>query len=136
SRVGSDKSNLLQNANSTFSSIKINAQIVEDLKRCGFVRPSPIQATAIPLGRIGIDLIAQSKSGTGKTVVFVVCSLEMVIECLHEPASPRVLIVTPTREIAIQIGAIIDSLTSSWSDFSCYKAIGGTKVSENIAQLS
>lgn len=125
-----------QTANSTFSSIKINSQIVEDLKRCGFVRPSPIQATSIPLGRIGIDLIAQSKSGTGKTIVFVVCSLEMIIECLHEPPSPRVLIVAPTREIAIQIGSIIDSLTNGWPNFSCYKAIGGTKVSENISQLA
>lgn len=122
--------------NSTFSSIKINVKIVEDLKRCGFVRPSPIQAIAIPLGRIGIDLIAQSKSGTGKTIVFVVCTLEMIVHTLNETACPRVLIVAPTREIAVQIGDTVDLLTSTWNNFSCYKAIGGTKVSENLATLS
>ena len=127
---------LLPNVNSSFSSIKIDSRIVDDLKKCGFVRPSPIQAAAIPLGKIGIDLIAQSKSGTGKTIVFVVCALEMVSQVLYEVACPRVLIIAPTREIALQIGDIIDSLTKSWKDFSCYKAIGGTKVSDNLLQLS
>lgn len=125
-------------SNTTFSSMKINPQIVDALKRCGFTRPSPIQSTALPLGRLGIDLIAQSKSGTGKTLVFVVCALEMVLETLKasDPPTPRALIVAPTREIALQIGSIIDSLTAFWSSFTCYKAIGGTKVSDHLAQLA
>lgn len=122
-------------SDSTFSSIKIHPQIVKDLKRCGFIRPSPVQASAIPLGRIGIDLIAQSKSGTGKTIVFVVCALEMILSDQTLEKSPRIIIVAPTREIAVQISDIINSLTFEWKNFSCFKAIGGTKVSENISEL-
>ena len=44
----------------------------------GFVRPSPIQLAAIPNGKIGLDMIVQSKSGTGKTCVYVVTALEMI----------------------------------------------------------
>lgn len=117
----------------TFSLININEQIVAELKRCGFVSPSPIQTTCIPLARLGIDLIAQSKSGTGKTIVFVVTALEMIVQ--DQTPCPKVLIVAPTREIALQIADLIDSLTMNWNSFSCYRAIGGTKVSDNISQL-
>ena len=122
--------------NTTFSLMKIHNSIVNDLKRCGFVWPSPIQSTCIPIARLGIDLIAQSKSGTGKTIVFVVCALEMVRQDLqNEIPCPKVLILAPTREIAVQIGDLINSITMKWKNFSCYKAIGGTKVSDDVEQL-
>ena len=47
-------------------------------RESGFVRPSPIQLAAIPNGKIGLDMIVQSKSGTGKTCVYVVTALEMI----------------------------------------------------------
>lgn len=119
----------------TFSSIKINSKIVEELSRCGFSSPSPIQAAAIPFGRIGVDLIAQSKSGTGKTLVFVISLLEMIVPSLDELHCPKALILAPTREIALQIADLIDSLTSHWNKFECFKAIGGTKVSDNLSSL-
>lgn len=124
-------------SSSSFQDLKLNPKIVTELNRCGFLRPSPIQSTAIPLGRLGLDLIAQSKSGTGKTLVFLVCVLEMLVETFNEAACPRVLVVAPTREIALQIATVFESLTSCWQPkVSCYQAIGGTKVSENIANLT
>ena len=124
------------NKNTTFSLMKIDREIVDNLKRCGFVWPSPIQTTCIPIARLGIDLIAQSKSGTGKTIVFVVCALEMIRQDLqNEVPCPKVLILAPTREIAVQIGDLINVITSGWENFSCYKAIGGTKVSDDVEQL-
>ena len=44
----------------------------------GFVHPSPIQLAALPNSKIGLDMIVQSKSGTGKTCVYVVTALEMI----------------------------------------------------------
>ncbi|UXI16060.1 Zinc finger protein [Sarcoptes scabiei] len=126
----------------TFSMMKINQTIVNDLKRCGFLYPSPIQTSCIPLARLGIDLIAQSKSGTGKTLVFVICSLEMIVEEIYDrgnfdlPKSVRALILIPTHEIANQIAEIIESLTSNWKNFVCYRAIGGTKVSDDLDRLN
>lgn len=56
----------------------ISAPLVRSLVAAGFERPSPVQKAAIPLGRVGADLIVQAKSGTGKTVVFAVICLERV----------------------------------------------------------
>ena len=47
-------------------------------RESGFVRPSPIQLAAIPNAKIGLDMIVQAKSGTGKTCVYVVTALEML----------------------------------------------------------
>ena len=50
-------------------------------RESGFVRPSPVQLAAIPNAKIGLDMIVQSKSGTGKTCVYVVTALEMLKVC-------------------------------------------------------
>lgn len=55
-----------------------NNNNVNLFRGAGFVRPSPIQLAAIPNGKIGLDMIVQSKSGTGKTCVYVVIALEMI----------------------------------------------------------
>lgn len=49
-----------------FKSLQLKDEILEGLKQCGFLRLSPIQQHAIPLGRCGLDLIVQAKSGTGE----------------------------------------------------------------------
>ena len=60
----------------TFASLLLSPAVAEGLARAGFVRPSPIQLRAIPIGRCGVDLMGQAKSGTGKTIVFSVIALE------------------------------------------------------------
>ena len=61
-----------------FNELSLSAAVLRGLADAGFTRPSPIQSRAIPLGRFGVDVIAQAKSGTGKTLVFVVLALELV----------------------------------------------------------
>lgn len=61
-----------------FEALVQNKYLLKGLEQAGYSRPSPIQLQAIPLGRLGVDLIAQAKSGTGKTVVFGVISLEAI----------------------------------------------------------
>ena len=64
------------------------------------MKPSPVQARAIPLGKFGADLIVQAKSGTGKTCMFAVIVLESLQLAL--PAE-QALVVSPTRELAHQV---------------------------------
>jgi superfamily II DNA/RNA helicase len=71
--------------------------------RAGYVKPSPVQARAIPLGKFGADLIVQAKSGTGKTCMFSVIVLESLQLAL--PAE-QALIVSPTRELAHQVPGV------------------------------
>lgn len=118
----------------TFEQLHLKQGVLNGLKKCGFVTPSPIQLQAIPLGRCGVDVIAQSKSGTGKTCVFVVIALEMIY---LEPSATQVLIVAPTREIANQIGNVVNALSSEMQQkIKCCTVIGGTKVKEDKEHLS
>ena len=65
-----------------FTSLFLSSRVTEGLTAAGFVRPSPIQLKAIPLGRCGLDMIVQAKSGTGKTCVFAVVALEGLISSM------------------------------------------------------
>jgi len=114
----------------TFSSLNLKPNVFMGLKKSGFVRPSPIQLQAIPLGRCGLDLIVQSKSGTGKTCVFVVIALEVI-----QSNATQVLIIAPTREIAVQISEVVNALSSQTPTIRCCTAIGGTKVKEDKDKL-
>lgn len=71
--------------NVDFEALVQSKQLVRGLAEAGYERPSPIQLQAIPLGRLGIDLIAQAKSGTGKTVVFSVIALESIRTDVNKP---------------------------------------------------
>src|SRR5215213_8330411 len=55
-----------------------NPNILKGLSEAGYERPSPIQLKAIPPGKLGLDVIAQAKSGTGKTIVFGIIALGML----------------------------------------------------------
>src|ERR1700742_3414873 len=76
----------------SFAQLHLKENVLQGLSQSGFTRPSPIQLQAIPLGRCGLDLIAQSKSGTGKTCVFVVVALEMLRQ---DSCVTQVLILAP-----------------------------------------
>lgn len=116
----------------TFASLGLKTSVLSGLKANGFIRLSAIQLHAIPIGRCGLDLIVQSKSGTGKTCVFVVTALEVI-----EPFdSVQVLIVCPTREIAVQTNHVMAALGAHVPDFRSCPVIGGTKVKEDLNLLS
>lgn len=71
----------------SFDDLLLPATLVHALSEAGFKRPSPVQQAAIPVGRVGSDLIVQAKSGTGKTAVFAIICLE----CLAlDVGSPQV----------------------------------------------
>ncbi|NWW83451.1 DDX20 helicase, partial [Climacteris rufus] len=97
-----------------------------------FHRPSPVQLKAIPLGRCGLDLIVQAKSGTGKTCVFATIALDAVL--LESPAT-QILVLAPTREIAVQIHAVITTIGVKMEGLECHVFIGGTPLSQDKSRL-
>lgn len=111
-----------------FKSLLLSADVLKGLSSSGFERPSPIQLKAIPLGRCGLDLIAQAKSGTGKTCVFSVIALESL---LLNSDTTQVLILAPTREIAAQIKDVISAIGSQMNNLVCHVFIGGLPVEDN-----
>jgi ATP-dependent RNA helicase RhlE len=76
-------------------------EVLSGLSDMGYAAPTPIQAKAIPLAITGRDLIASASTGTGKTAAFLVPIFQQLLG--SEPGVLRVLVLTPTRELALQI---------------------------------
>eukprot|EP00958_Prasinococcus_capsulatus_P002231 scaffold201_cov405-Prasinococcus_capsulatus_cf.AAC.55 len=108
----------------------------DGLARAGFVHPSPVQAAAIPAARYGGDVIVQAKAGTGKTLVFAVVGLERLRKL--ELRQPQVLVLAPTREIALQSCHFISSLAESFpgSQVACLPLVGGLSVQQDERSLA
>jgi len=77
------------------------SEVLNGLQDMGFKKPSPIQSKAIPLAMTGRDLIASASTGTGKTAAFLIPILQQLVGT--EPGILRVVVLTPTRELALQI---------------------------------
>ncbi len=90
----------------SFSKLQLNEPILKAIKLCGYTVPTPIQAEAIPQAIAGHDLIATAQTGTGKTAAFVMPALmrlSVPSASLKRSKGPRVLVLTPTRELANQV---------------------------------
>ena len=90
-----------------FSTLDLPEAVMQGIRDAGFVTATPIQEAALPLALRGKDVAGQSQTGTGKTAAFLISAFTRLIR-ESEPRSghgsePRVLIIAPTRELAVQI---------------------------------
>lgn len=88
-----------------FSDLQLSPALLSALPSAGFETPSPIQVRTIPRARLGCDVIAHAKSGTGKTAAYAVATLDsQIVGSSFAPNSghPHTLVLVPTRELAIQ----------------------------------
>lgn len=111
----------------SFDDLFIPKRIVQSLRAAGYVRPSPIQEKSIPLARLGVDVVVQGKAGTGKTLVFAVRAAEVVDA---RASIPQVLLIAPTREIALQASDTVMDLSGSCG-MSVVTCIGGLPTSQD-----
>jgi superfamily II DNA/RNA helicase len=86
----------------TFEQLNLNSRISKAIGVCGYTSPTTIQSRSIPDILDGRDLVASAQTGTGKTAAFVLPALHRISESKSN-GKPRVLILTPTRELATQI---------------------------------
>lgn len=98
----------------------------------GFETPSPIQKKAILPIFAKKDVIAQSQSGTGKTACFTIGALQLIDV---EKKAHQVIILSPTRELAIQSKLVVDKIGSMFTKLRTQLLVGGTSVDEDIKQL-
>jgi ATP-dependent RNA helicase RhlE len=91
-----------------FSEFVIPPSLKEQLARAGFVKPTPVQAAAIPPGVEGKDILATAQTGTGKTLAFLIPILEKLLRDGTDGVA--VLVLVPTRELAMQVAAQHDAL--------------------------
>jgi len=88
----------------SFESLKLHPSIYKAILEAGYAHPTPIQQQAIPEALAGHDLMASAQTGTGKTAAFIMPALQLLAEpSTMRGKGPRVLVLTPTRELAAQV---------------------------------
>ena len=91
-----------------FRDLGVSEALVKDLAMAGLSSPTPIQTQAIPFALAGRDVIGCAQTGTGKTAAFVIPIIERLAQL--PKTEPQVLILAPTRELAVQILNTIETL--------------------------
>jgi len=87
-----------------FASLGLSEHIVKAVNDAGYTEPTPVQQAAIPAALAGKDLVVSSQTGSGKTAAFMLPSLQrLTVEPTLKARGPRVLVLTPTRELAVQV---------------------------------
>ncbi|MEO7143519.1 MAG: DEAD/DEAH box helicase [Bryobacteraceae bacterium] len=94
-----------------FSELSLSPVLQANLSRLGFVKPTPVQSEAIPHALAGQDVVATAQTGTGKTLAFVLPILQ-ALTAERIPAGISAVILSPTRELAIQIHEAFSQLAS------------------------
>ncbi|EFA07812.2 probable ATP-dependent RNA helicase DDX46 isoform X1 [Tribolium castaneum] len=120
----------------TWAQCGVSTKELNILKKLGFEKPTPIQVQAIPAIMSGRDLIGIAKTGSGKTLAFLLPMFRHILDQppLEELDGPIAIIMTPTRELCMQIGKDIKKFTKSLN-LHAVCVYGGTGISEQIAEL-
>jgi len=114
----------------TFNDLGLSQEILDSIRRVGFEHPTPIQAKVIPLALEERDVIALAETGSGKTAAFVI----PIAEKLQHGDGLRGLIVSPTREIALQTQAFVEMFGKA-HDLTAVCLIGGVKMEPQFRGL-
>jgi ATP-dependent RNA helicase RhlE len=100
----------------------------------GYANPTPIQVQAIPPAVAGRDIVGCAQTGTGKTAAFVLPALEHLLRNPAKTGNPRVLILTPTRELCIQVAQEARDL-AKYTSLRIISVYGGAKMRSQIDHL-
>ena len=93
----------------SFEELGLRAELLRTVKAEGYTTPTPIQAKAIPVVLDGRDVLAGAQTGTGKTAAFTLPMLQLLSASGAKSRTPRALVLTPTRELAAQVGASVET---------------------------
>ncbi|KAF9983984.1 nucleolar DEAD-box protein required for synthesis of 60S ribosomal subunit [Modicella reniformis] len=118
----------------TFATMNLSRPILKGLAQVGFVQPTQIQARTIPVALMGKDICGGAVTGSGKTAAFVVPVLERLLYRSRQTATSRVLILCPTRELAIQCHSVAQKL-ASFTDITFGLCVGGLSRNSQEVQL-
>jgi ATP-dependent RNA helicase RhlE len=121
----------------SFSDLSLLQNIQHAISDEGYTTPTPIQQQAIPIILEGTDLVGCAQTGTGKTAAFaipIINNLHRIVGSLNKRKLIRALIVTPTRELAIQIGESIDTY-GKYTNIRQLTIFGGVSQVPQVDQL-
>ncbi len=118
----------------SFDQLGLRAELLKAAESKGYTSPTPIQAKAIPVILGGRDILARAQTGTGKTDAFVFPLVEILSRRNGNGRHPRALVLTPTRELALQVGESIKACARRVS-MRCTVVHGGVRINPQISRL-
>ncbi len=118
----------------TFADLGLSDSVLAAVDKLGYTEPTPVQAQSIPLALEGRDMIAAAKTGTGKTAAFSLPSLDRLQRADRKKA-PAMLVITPTRELAMQIQEVCGVIAKS-RGLRVANVVGGVKIEPQIDRLA
>ena len=116
----------------TFDDLGLSPEILEAVKLAGYETPSPIQAKAIPVLLQGVNLLGTAQTGTGKTAAF---TLPLLSRIEFNSRETSMLVLTPTRELAIQVSDAIQQYAVKKPNISVVPVYGGQDISIQLRAL-
>ena len=116
-----------------FADLDLPAPLLSALADVGYETPSPIQAACIPQLLAGHDILGEAQTGTGKTAAF---ALPMLARIDLADTRPQVLVLTPTRELAIQVAEAFAKYAHHLKNFHVLPIYGGQSMVVQLRQLS
>lgn len=118
-----------------FSDLGLDSALMSTVNHLGFNEPTQIQQQAIPAAMAGHDLIASSKTGSGKTLAFVIPAIQRLSKNRAlSKRDPRVVILTPTRELAKQVFSQLRLFTAN-TQFKAVLILGGENFNDQVKVL-
>ena len=117
----------------TFSSLNLSAPVLKAVNELGYEQPSAIQAQAIPLLLGGGNLLGTAQTGTGKTAAF---ALPLLSKLKTSQRKPQILVLAPTRELAIQVAEAFQTYARYMKGFHVLPVYGGQDIRGQLRALS
>ena len=115
-----------------FQTLGISAPVLKAVQNLGYEQPSPIQAQSIPILLGGKNLLGTAQTGTGKTAAFALPLLSNIDE---KQKTPQILVLTPTRELAIQVAEAFQSYAKHIKGFHVLPIYGGADIGGQLRSL-
>ena len=120
-----------------FADLNLDKNILSALQAAGYDSPTPIQAQSIPTALADKDIMASAQTGSGKTAAFLLPSLQKIVKRSEKPGKgPRVLVLTPTRELAAQVEKNAQIYAKNMKWVRSVTLVGGSSFGQQIKAMS
>ena len=120
-----------------FADLNLDKNILSALQAAGYDSPTPIQGQSIPAALADKDIMASAQTGSGKTAAFLLPSLQKIVKRSEKPGKgPRVLVLTPTRELAAQVEKNAQIYAKNMKWVRSVTLVGGSSFGQQIKAMS
>ncbi|KAG7929256.1 hypothetical protein KL934_005314 [Ogataea polymorpha] len=130
-----ENANSPQSKHESFQSLKLSRPILKALSALGYSKPSAIQSASIPIALLGKDIVAGAVTGSGKTAAYMIPIIERLLYKPSKMPSTRVIVLAPTRELAIQVADVGKKIGQFVNGLTFGLAVGGLNLRQQEQEL-